>query len=432
MRAVPAVVALVGCLTLERPGESTPAGALPPWSPALPDRELINECDPVIRPASARSAYDFGEVDPHAEVYGDRAPDPFHVHLGWPSNDPSTSIAVVWRTDPNTLASAIELTGPDGVTAVHEGASWRYGAQVPGEYRVHEVRFCSGLQPATTYRYRVGGAGHWSPEYTFTTPAPPGTFDTYRVAVLGDSRGAYESFGELLARAAAHEPDFYVFSGDLIDVGPWQSQWDAWFDATGDLLANKVLVPVHGNHEALAVHYFAQFALPNNEEWFSIRYGDLLFVGLNDTVRGAEQLEVQALWQDDLFTASDARWRMAAHHKATYSTCTTHGSNLTARAAWEPVWDTHDMNLVVAGHNHTYERSLPIRGGAVAADGEGAVYVVSGGAGAPLYTGVERDWFSGAWDPTLHYVIVDFGPDAIEGAAYKPVGDVIDTWTIPR
>lgn len=431
MRIAHLMLILAGCVTGPGP-DATPVGAAPPWSPDLPDRELVNECDPVIRPASAISAYDFGETDPHQEVYGDRAPDPFHVHLGWPSNDPSTSIAMLWRTDPTTLASALELTDPDGNTVVHEGASWRYGAQTPGEYRIHEVRLCSGLAPGTTYRYRVGGDGHWSPEYTFTTPLPPGTFDTYRIAVLGDSRGAYEDFGEILSRADAHEPDFFVFSGDLIDAGPWQSQWDAWFEATGDLLARKVLVPVHGNHESLAVHYFAQFALPNNEEWFSIRYGDLQFVGLNDTTRGLEQLDDQAVWQEEVFSSWDAGWRMAAHHKAAYSTCTTHRSTLPVRDAWAPVWDAHGVDLVVAGHNHTYERSAPIRGDAVAAAGEGTLYVVSGGAGAPLYTGVERDWFSAAWEPTLHYLIVDFGPDGIVGTAYKPMGDVIDTWTIPR
>ena len=39
----------------------------------------------------------------------------------------------------------------------------------------------------------------------------------------------------------------------------------------------------HGNHEAMAIDYFALFALPGDEEIYSFDYGNVHFVVLNDS-----------------------------------------------------------------------------------------------------------------------------------------------------
>lgn len=426
-------MALLGCTRSDPSSQSTVPTA---WDEPLPDRTLVDGCDPEIRPPSGRSSYDSGPVDPHQAVFGDRWPDPFFVHLGWPGRDPSTSVGILWRTDPDTLASKAEITpvgGGDTLTV--EGASFLFGDSYEagtGDYRMHEIRLCSGLEPGTTYTYRVGGEGHWSPEYQFTTPGAPGTFDAFRVVVLGDSRGSYEQFGHILARADAHDPDFFVFSGDMVDTGTRQDEWDAWFAASGDIFAGKVVVPTHGNHEVLASHYFAHFAFPNNEEWFDLQYGDLHLISLNDTVRDLSHVDEQAAWLDQQLAQTDSGWQAMVHHRTMYSTCLTHGSNTALRAAWGPVLDDHGVDLVFAGHNHIYERSVPVKAEAEVGPGEGTTYFVTGGAGAPLYTSAEFDWFAAAVAKTEHYLVLDFGPSGIRGTAYDPADNVLDEFVIPR
>ncbi len=423
VRCLPAVLCACGT------GAPVPGATGLPGTPygALPERELVRECDPVIRPASARSAYDVGEVDPHAEVYGTRAPTPFHVHLGWPSSDPSTGISFLWHTDVETLATRVELTPDGGPTEVYDGASYVV------ERRIHEVRLCDGLRPGTTYTYRVGGPGHWSPTYRFRTPEAPGEAADFRAVLFGDSRGSYEVWGDVLAQADAHDPDFFVFTGDMVNSGTNQGEWDAWFAAAGAILAEKVLVPAHGNAEWLAVNYFAQFALPNNEEWFSIRYGDLHLVSLNDTPRQPDDFEAQADYLRAAFDEhGDAAWRVVAHHRPTWTSNTTHPPYAPAVDAWVPVFDAYDVDLAVNGHNHFYERSVPIRAGQAAAPGEGTVYLVTGGAGAPLYTGYQDAWFRDAVATTEHYIVADFGPAGIDAVVYDLAGNVLDTWSIPR
>lgn len=395
----------------------------------------VEGCSPEITvPAS------FGELDPtvvaepHRDVFGP-APEPFQIRYGWPGSDPSQSASFLWRTDLDTLATVVEL-GTDGALDLRvQGASFRFGATATqvGAYRIHEVKICSGLQPGTTYTYRVGSDGHWSPTHTFTTPGAPGTFDTFRVGIAGDSRGTWETWGTVVSLIDSHDPDFILFTGDMIDFGTLQTEWDAWFEATGDILAETALIPAHGNHEFLAAHYFAQFSLPNNEQWYNIRYGDLELAVLNDTVSDRDDIVVkQAAFLEDVFGASDAPWKVAAHHQALYSTSGTHGSNLVARAAWAPVFDAHGVQAVFAGHNHVYERSVPIRADAEVPPGKGTVYVVSGGAGAPLYTSFEEAWFSAVANPVEHYVIADFGPTSAELVVRDLAGNVIDTFVIPR
>ncbi len=412
-----------------RPVDSEPVVVTePPSAFSGPRYQLADECTEHIRPVESGGIAGTALVDAHAEIYGGRQPDPFHVHLGWPSSDPSSSIGFVWRTDQETLASMVEITDPSGATVQYRGGSWMFGSQ-----RVHELRICSGLVPGTEYTYRVGGPEHWSKTHSFRTPLPPNTFDSFRVAVLGDSRGSYEEFGEILAMAESHSPDFYVFNGDMVDTGPSQYQWDAWFDAAGDILAEKVLVPAHGNHEYLSVNYFAQFVMPNNEQWFSIRYGDLHLISLNDTVRnGIADIEAQADYLDEVLTNTPSGWQMAAHHQPTWTASTSHAPNLTLRTNWGTLYDKHGVDLAVSGHNHIYERTVPIYQEARADPGEGTVYLVTGGAGAPLYMGFTDQWFSATVQPTEHFAILDFGPNRIYGEVFTPAGDLIDRWAIPR
>jgi hypothetical protein len=373
----------------------------------------------------------------HAETYG-ADPTPFSVHLGAPNRDPSTSVSMLWRTDAETMASIVEYgpaeTWPEGATRV-EGYTFGFGGGElgTGPYRIHEVRLCETLTPATAYTYRVGGDGGWSTAHTFTTPGAPGSFDTYRVAIAGDSRGAYDTWAQMVTAMETHEPDLFLFSGDMVELGAVQSEWDAWFAASGDTFARKLVLPAHGNHEFLAQNYFAHFGVPGNEEWFAVEFGDMLVMSLNDTVRDAESIEtLQPRFMEAELAATTSTWQVAMHHQPIYSTCTRHGSYEGLRALWEPVFDAGGVDLVFAGHNHIYERSVPITAGAEVSPDAGVQYVVTGGAGAPLYNESDADWFGLVANPIEHYIIADFAAGSVTLTVRDLAGNVIDEWSMTR
>lgn len=410
------------------PDADAPTLAAPPElvPPATPG------CDEAVRPPGGATA------DADQPVFGAPVPvgpltvgpDPSQVHLGWPGPDTSTSLSFVWNTDPGTLASTVEWGAGEALDQRASGLSFRVG---DAPYRVHELRLCGRLTPGTTYRYRVGGPDHWSPTYSFTTPGAPGSFDRFTVAIAGDSRGSYAQWGEVVTRMASHDPDLFLFSGDMVGRGDNAAEWLAWWSAAGDTFARKVVVPAHGNHELLSALYFAAFSLPGNEQWFHVDYGNATVVSLNDTVATPDDLRVtQAGYLRDTLSASTAAWRIAVHHRAEYSVSAAHGSAMDVRAAWAPVFDTLGVDLVFAGHNHLYERSKPVRDGAVVPAGEGTVFFVSGGAGAPLYREVQDAPFNASVAVVEHYLIAEFGPTRVTITARDLADNVLDTVTLPR
>jgi hypothetical protein len=414
------------------PAATTPAA--PEVAPAAPDPNLSPEqaCAQALGAPGASFAPDqpiFGAARTvGATTVG---PDPSLVHLGWPAQDTSTSVSLEWVTDPGTLASQVEWGEGDALDQHTSGTSFTVGADAP--YRVHELRLCGVLKPGTTYRYRVGGEGHWSPTYTFTTPGAPGSFDTFTMAIAGDSRGTYEDWRQVVAKMAAHDPDLYLFSGDMVNRGENAAEWLAWWGATGDTFARKVIVPAHGNHEMLSAHYFAQFSLPNNEQWFAIDYGSATIVSLNDTVTRGDDLTVaEPAYLRQVFGASKAAWRVAMHHRAAYSACEAHGSTMPVREAFAPVFDELGVDLVFAGHNHLYERSKPLRADQVVEPGKGTVYYVTGGAGAPLYPETRQEPFTASLAVVEHYLIAEFGPTSVTITARDLADNVIDKVTLPR
>jgi hypothetical protein len=360
-------------------------------------------------------------------------PDPSQVHLGWPGANTSNSISFVWNTDVGTLASQVKWGEGSALDHTSKGVSFSFGGKDGTDYRVHELKLCGRLKPGTTYSYQVGGEGHWSETFQFTTPAAPGTFDTFTVAIAGDSRGAYETWGNVIAKMESHDPDFYLFSGDMVDLGANQAEWLAWWNAAGSTFASKVIVPAHGNHEILSSNYFAQFSLPNNEQWFTVDFGNATVASLNDTVATAEDITVaQADFLTSKFGASSADWKIAMHHRTEYSICDGHGSAEDVRDAWAPVFDAQHVDLVFAGHNHIYERSKVIKADAEVAAGEGTTYFVSGGAGADLYTDTIPEWFNAQTATVEHYMIAEFGPTSVTITVRDLSDNVLDTVTLPR
>ena len=89
-----------------------------------------------------------------------------------------------------------------------------------------------------------------------------------------------------------------------------------------------------------------------------------------------------------------------------------------------------NVRLVVNGHNHNYERSLPFRGGAIVEGG--IVHLTSGGGGAPLYTGTYGFEYSALQVKSQHWVLLEADARTLTGTAYDLAGNVIDTFTIVR
>ena len=393
------------------------------------------------------------------------APEPAFIHAGWAGPTDGT-FAVNWRTDEATTVSQIlygvdeaavrDADAPDEAAGVYAqiGHQVLFEALVGGPIRLHETHVC-GLDPGTTYYYKVGGPGAWSAPYDVATAPPVGATTPFTFAVTGDSRNDSIVWAEIQSKLAARMPDFQLFSGDAVVLGANQPEWDGFFGESymgtnvQEIFARIPMLPANGNHDALSVNYVLQFALPQDassgelaqgEQWYSFDYANTHFVVLDDSADEA-LVAAQASWLEEDLSALDRAvtpWIVVMHHKAPYS-CSNHGSQMDLREAWQPVYDLHAVDLVLNGHDHVYERSQPIRGfepgtteGRIVPEGDGTTYVVAGGAGAPLY-GIGTDCAHTAHTESVnHYAIVEVADTTLTFTAYRIDETVLDTFTLTK
>jgi len=134
--------------------------------------------------------------------------------------------------------------------------------------------------------------------------------------------------------------------------------------------------PSLGNHDWMttgARPYLDYFSLPGNERYYDVARGPLHLFALDSDPSepdGVTADSVQARWLKQQLAASTARWKIVYLHHAPYSSGP-HGSTMDLRWPYK-AWGA---DLVLAGHDHDYERFAI----------DGLTYVVNGLGGAVFY-----------------------------------------------
>jgi hypothetical protein len=145
---------------------------------------------------------------------------------------------------------------------------------------------------------------------------------------------------------------------------------------------------VPGNHEyesADAQPYYAYFggnAGPPGVGYYSFELGNWHVVALNSNV-GVGASSAQAAWLRADLSAHNARCTIAYWHFPLFSS-SEHGNNPQMRELWQILYDA-GADVVMAGHDHVYERFAPQDGNGLADPQRGIREFVVGTGGAPPY-----------------------------------------------
>jgi 3',5'-cyclic AMP phosphodiesterase CpdA len=196
--------------------------------------------------------------------------------------------------------------------------------------------------------------------------------------------------------------DLILHVGDIAyDDGTLGQLESQFFDVYRALIESFPVFPVAGNHDygtASGAPLRQAFELPENgapdgtESWYSFDWGNVHFVGL-DTERIGDQ---QAAWLDADLAGTDKPWKVVLGHRPPYSSGE-HGSSSAFRGQFGPLIEKHHVQLVLAGHDHDYERSQPIAG---------ATYIVTGGGGRGTRP-VGSSGFTAFSEDVLHFVQIE-------------------------
>lgn len=403
----------------------------------------------------------------------------------------ASGIHVAHGHDPAGQAIVAWMAPPDADTHVE------YGAEAPeqtvdgeaspaaGSEKVPYRATLTGLEPGTTYVYRVVVAGQASEEHTFATAPAPEENETVRITAFADHGTATEANradGEAPVRnvelAASLEPDVHLLAGDLSYAEGRAEQWNRYVEQIQPLAAEVPFMTVPGNHErepatpdsravpaeaepdeeAQGFHqYDARFAMPTpgaeDERWWAIQRGNVFVVGLNteracqasfqqhgtpnDSAGNCEffpeaphEPQLSFFEQAVAQAAEDPTvdWTIVLAHHAFWSSGG-HGSTEGLQEHYMPAIDEHGVDLVVQGHDHLYERSHLLREGEVAE--EGTLYVTNGAGGSGFY---EWDGEQPAWSAARdneHYgtLVLDLAEDELNGRFVSLDGETIDAFT---
>ncbi|MFN0067620.1 MAG: fibronectin type III domain-containing protein [Limisphaerales bacterium] len=348
---------------------------------------------------------------------------PDQLVLTW-SGDPKTTQAIQWRTDTTVTRGRVAWAKkadylrprPARLREVRAGAPERLEDRwLVNQPSVHRFTAeLTGLEPGTTYLYSVGDGSRdgWTELAEFTT-APAGVAP-FSFVYLGDAQNGLDRWGTLLRNCFRHRPDaaFYLMAGDLVDRGNQRDDWDSFFHNAAGIFDRRQLVPVLGNHENQGGHptlYLRQFRLMTNgpaglepERAYSFEYGNALFVVLDSNLPPAGQSE----WLEAQLAGSRATWKFVTYHHPAYSSAPNR-DNLALRNAWTPLFDKHQVDLALQGHDHAYLRTYPLRANQrVASPKDGTVYVVSV-SGTKMYPQDPRDYTEFGMTNVATYQVLD-------------------------
>ncbi len=290
-----------------------------------------------------------------------------------------------------------------------------------------------GLAPGSRYVYEVFNDGVSAGAGAFRTAPTAGA--SLHFAVHGDLNGGVNTNAarDVANQIAAEDPQWVINLGDISDEGYGGAGFATWrdfFATCTAMIERAVFMPIVGNHDDPDAAtgggghtrglFHRLFALPEpslGEGFYAFTAGNVRFVCLNSE----HDLAIQTNWLARELQAAafdtNLTWLISTYHRPPYSWGERDGWD-PGRTNFSPVHVRYETPLVINGHSHNYQRTVPIRG---------VNYLVAGGAGGWPYD-------PGGYEPShlfatscFHHVSVHVTGDVLQLRGIRSDGLVFDT-----
>ena len=203
--------------------------------------------------------------------------------------------------------------------------------------------------------------------------ALPNAPQSVKFAVIGDSgsgdREQYEVANQMMTRHAQFAFDRVLMLGDNIygGQGPQDLMQKFALPYKALLDAGVKFYAALGNHDDPGNIKYPLFNM-GGERYYSYATRNVRFFVIDSDKLDPKQLA----WLTDALKTSTEDWKICYFHHPLYSDGRTHGSSVELRVVLEPLFVATGVSVVLAGHDHIYERLTPQKG---------ISYFVSGSAG---------------------------------------------------
>ena len=369
----------------------------------------------------------------------------------------SSAITVVCRTD-----------SPTAVTVnfgEHAGPPW-VGSVTSAVGTTH-VFALSDLSPATRYVYelRAGDVLLARAGCSFTTSPPSASRAPFRFFAWGDFGTGTAAQLDVAAsiERVRPAPDLALLLGDLVyEHGEWEGYDPRVFQPYAELFRSTPVWTTLGNHEVETddgAPYFDAFYLPTDtgapgepsgtELYYSFDHGLAHFVCLDSESSDSSPGSPMYRWaSDDLdhARASGKRWLFVFMHHPPYSRGTHDSTSETELIELHdnlvPLFDEKQVDLVMVGHSHVYERSFLIKEDAIlqadetdytkSASPDGTIYVVSGCGGQIGSGPLDLPVMARSYGDVNGFSVVDVSWSEVRGRFIERDGTTTDLFTLRK
>ena len=261
------------------------------------------------------------------------------------------------------------------------------------------------------------------PAQDLQLPSKP---DSFHFAVIGDTgtgeRPEYETGARLAEYRQKFKFDTVLMLGDNLYGSQKPKDYERKFEEPYKALLDAG-VKFHaalGNHDDPNQRSYKLFNMGGERFYtFKPRNG-IRFFALDSNYMDRPQLE----WLEKELASSGSDWKIVFFHHPLYSSGGKHGSDTQLRGVLEPLFVKYGVSLVLAGHDHFYERIKPQRG---------ITYFVVGGSAKLREGNVQKsDFTAKAFDTDRSFVLMEIDGDTLHFQAISRTGKTIDSGSVTR
>lgn len=340
-----------------------------------------------------------------------------NLHFGpYLQSAKTDGITVLWRTTESVIGNIVYGISPEKLDN-------NLSEKTPTELHKFNI---TGLKPNHKYYYKCIWENGSTEVFHFKT-APNSNETPFKIAIIADSRTHPEIFSKVCQQAIKYESDIFFHSGDFVSKGTEIEQWKPqFFDPAKELLTSNPLYTSLGNHEKKASYYFEHFTIHGGKSWWSADYGSVHIISLSTEDDGSPNSEQYKWLVEDLRNNKDKKWKIVMFHDPLFHV-SENRPVYDIRYYWTPLFIENNVDLIITGHDHYYNRTFPI--GNMSEKQQGAIHITCAGGGADLYSVTPRN-YSAYSRSIYHFIILDVTENQINGKAISIDGDVFDTFSI--
>lgn len=301
-------------------------------------------------------------------------------------------------------------------------------------YRTYVTLFLAlmlGVTANVTAQNRTNGKANGNGNGKASAPAIPRltlplSKDSVRFVLIGDTGTGTEKqhdLANLLLRSRQVFPfEFVLLVGDNLYGGEKPADYKAKFEDVYRPLINQQVkfYASLGNHDEPAQRFYEHFNM-DGKEYYRFTRANVAFYALNSNYMDKKQID----WLQSELAKDQSDWKIAFFHHPPYSSGGKHGSDTELREILEPIFTRYNVNVVMAGHEHFYERIKPQKG---------IFYFISGAGGKLRRGDVKRGSVltAKAYDQDMSFMLVEIAKDAMHFQVLSRTGETVDSGVLPR